>query len=72
VVIALSLLNPIDLGRILLLLNLDAAALMGFTGAVFQKFFGSGSGQLMSVAAMLTWLAVPVLVGRRVFLRKNF
>jgi Cu-processing system permease protein len=71
-VIVMSLLNPIDLGRILLLLNLDAAALMGFTGAVFQKFFGSGSGQLMSVAAMLTWLAVPVLVGRRVFLRKNF
>jgi Cu-processing system permease protein len=49
-VIALSLLNPIDLGRILLLLNLDAAALMGFTGAVFQKFFGSATGQLMSVA----------------------
>jgi Cu-processing system permease protein len=71
-VIAMSLLNPIDLGRILLLLNLDAAALMGFTGAVFQKFFGSGTGQLLSLAAMLTWLAVPLLLGRRAFLRKNF
>jgi Cu-processing system permease protein len=71
-VIALSVLNPIDLGRILLLLNLDAAALMGFTGAVFQKFFGSGTGQALSIGAMLTWLAVPLLLGRRAFLRKNF
>jgi Cu-processing system permease protein len=71
-VIAMSLLNPIDLGRILLLLNLDAAALMGFTGAVFQRFFGSGLGQALSVAAMLTWVALPFLLGRRAFLRKNF
>jgi Cu-processing system permease protein len=72
VVIGMSLLNPIDLGRILLLLNLDAAALMGFTGAVFQKFFGSAAGQAVSVAALLTWLAIPFLAGRRAFLRKNF
>lgn len=70
--IAMSLLNPIDLGRILLLLNLDAAALMGFTGAVFERFFGSATGQALSVAALLTWLAVPFLAGRRAFLRKNF
>lgn len=71
-VIALSLFNPIDLGRILLLLNLDASALMGFTGAVFERFFGSATGQAMSVAALLTWLAVPFLAGRHAFLRKNF
>jgi Cu-processing system permease protein len=71
-VIGMSLLNPIDLGRILLLLNLDAAALMGFTGAVFQKFFGSATGQALSVAALLTWLAVPLALGRAAFLRKNF
>jgi Cu-processing system permease protein len=71
-VIAMALLNPIDLGRILLLLNLDAAALMGFTGAVFQRFFGGGAGQVASLAAMLTWIAVPLLLGRRAFLQKNF
>jgi Cu-processing system permease protein len=71
-VIVMSLLNPIDLGRILLLLNLDAAALMGFTGAVFEQFFGSATGQLMSVSAMLLWVALPLLLGRRIFLQKNF
>jgi Cu-processing system permease protein len=71
-VIAMSLLNPIDLGRIVLLLNLDVSAMMGFTGAVFQRFFGSGTGQIISLAAMLAWLAVPLLLGQRAFLRKNF
>jgi Cu-processing system permease protein len=35
--IVLSSLNPIDLGRILILLKLDIAALMGYTGAVFDE-----------------------------------
>lgn len=71
-VIAISLLNPIDLARILLLLNLDVSALMGFTGAVFQRFFGSATGQLVTLGALFTWLAIPFLWGRRNFLRKNF
>jgi Cu-processing system permease protein len=71
-VIGLSLLNPIDLGRILLLLNLDISTMMGFTGAVFRHFFGSGAGQAITVSALLAWLAIPFLIGRRTFVRKNF
>lgn len=40
-VLVLTLLNPIDLGRVLLLLQFDTAALMGYTGAVFERFFGT-------------------------------
>jgi Cu-processing system permease protein len=71
-VIALSMLNPIDLARILLLLNLDAAALMGFTGAVFERFFGGTTGRMVTLAALSLWIAVPLLLGRHTFLRKNF
>jgi Cu-processing system permease protein len=71
-VIALSMLNPIDLGRILLLLNFDLSALMGFTGAVFRQFFGSLQGQVVTVGALLLWGIVPFLVGLRIFARKNF
>jgi Cu-processing system permease protein len=62
----------VDLGRILLLLNLDVSAMMGFTGAVFQQFFGSGVGQGVTLVALFLWLAVPFLVGQRAFVRKNF
>jgi Cu-processing system permease protein len=71
-VLALSFLNPVDLGRILLLLNFDISALMGFTGAVFKGFFGSGAGQAVTVGALLLWLAVPFSLGLRSFHRKNF
>lgn len=70
--IVASLLNPVDLGRILMLLRLDISALMGFTGAVFNRFFGSGLGQAVSLSALLAWLAIPFWAGRRTFLRKNF
>jgi Cu-processing system permease protein len=71
-VIGMSLLNPIDLGRILLLLNLETSALMGFTGAVLQRFFGSGAGIALSLGALLLWVAIPFLLGQRAFARKNF
>jgi Cu-processing system permease protein len=71
-VIALSMLNPVDIGRVLLLLNFEVSALMGFTGAVFQRFFGSGLGQAVTVAALATWVAVPFLLSLRTFARKDF
>lgn len=55
-----ALLNPIDLSRILILLQLDISALMGYTGAVFDKFLGSGSGIILAFAAALAWIFLPV------------
>ena len=52
--------NPIDLSRILILLKLDISALLGYTGAVFQKFFGTGLGMLTSVSVLLLWVVLPV------------
>ncbi len=71
-VLALSMLNPVDLARILLLLEFDVSALMGFTGAVFRDFFGSTGGRVAAAAALLAWLAVPFGLGMRSFGRKNF
>jgi Cu-processing system permease protein len=71
-VVAASFLNPVDLGRILLLLNFEVSALMGFTGALFQRFFGSATGQALTVAALLLWAVLPAALGLRAFSRKNF
>jgi Cu-processing system permease protein len=71
-VIALSLLNPVDVGRILLTLNFEISALMGFTGAVFQRFFGSGLGMAVTAFALMLWIAVPLFLSSRAFARKDF
>jgi Cu-processing system permease protein len=68
----LVLLNPVDLARVLLLLNLDVAALMGYTGATLQRSFGTLTGMLVTGAALALWTAVPLLVGSRMFVRKDF
>lgn len=57
--LGLSVLNPIDLSRILVLLKLDVSALMGYTGAVFQRFFGTWLGMGLSLAGLLLWVLVP-------------
>ncbi len=71
-VLGLVMLNPVDLSRILVLLQLDTAALMGYTGAVFRRFLGSGSGAILSMFALLAWIALPLAMASRSFTRKNF
>jgi len=70
--IILSALNPIDLGRILFLMKFDIAALMGYTGAVFQRFFGSSLGVIISVICLLVWIIVPFYLSSRFFKKKDF
>ncbi len=55
-----SLLNPIDLSRILILLKLDISALMGYTGAVFKQFFGTSMGLVVSSAMLVSWALAPI------------
>ncbi|HEY1007234.1 MAG TPA: ABC transporter permease subunit [Sphingobacteriaceae bacterium] len=69
--IVLSALNPIDLARIMILLQLDISALMGYTGALYQQFFGSGSGMLFALAMLTLWAGVPLALALRVFRRKD-
>ncbi|WP_420380131.1 ABC transporter permease [Gilvibacter sp.] len=67
-----SMFNPIDLSRILILLKLDISALLGYTGAVFQKFFGTRLGLLIALSMLSFWVAVPALLIQRKSLRRDF
>lgn len=68
----LTLLNPIDLSRVLVLLKLDISALMGFTGAVFSDFFGNAKGMSISALSMLLWIIFPVLAFLKYASKKDF
>jgi Cu-processing system permease protein len=70
--IGLTLLNPVDLGRVLLLLRFDVAALMGYTGAVFERFFGTGWGTIVAVGALVLWTVLPYILSLRRFRTKDF
>ena len=69
--IALSAFNPIDLSRILILLQLDVSAMMGYTGAVFKDFFGTYTGILCSVVALFLWIFIPLWFSTHKFNTKD-
>ncbi|MFN8144097.1 MAG: ABC transporter permease subunit [Bacteroidia bacterium] len=70
-VLILTAFNPIDLGRVMVLLKLDTSALMGYTGALYLDFFGSGAGILYSLALLLVWLILPLIFSVKIFAKKD-
>jgi len=70
-VLVLTLLNPVDLSRLLVILNMDVAALMGLTGAVFKELLGSGKGSLLAFGTLLLWSLLPLLGATFLFRRKD-
>jgi Cu-processing system permease protein len=69
--LAMLALNPIDLGRVVVLLQMDVAALMGVTGAVLKEFLGSTAGIISAVAVLAFWIIAPLAISLRVFRRKD-
>ncbi len=67
-----TMLNPIDLSRILILLKLDISALLGYTGAVFRSFFGTSLGMVVSLLLLSLWVILPVFRMNRKLRKKDF
>ena len=68
----LSIINPIDLARIMMLIELDISALMGYTGAVFERFFGTTQGLMIGYSALLSWIVLTYYASKAIFIRKDF
>lgn len=69
--IVASALNPVDLCRILILLQMDVSALMGYTGAVFKDFFDSLFGCVIVTIILLLWIIIPIWISTKKFQKKD-
>jgi Cu-processing system permease protein len=69
--VAISMFNPVDIGRIMILLRMDESALMGYTGAIFRNFFGTDAGVVISFFVMLLWVFIPAMLSVRKFKNKD-
>lgn len=63
--------NPIDLARVVLLVQSDLSAMMGYSGAVFQKYLGQAWGVGLGVAVMVLWSLIPAWLGLSFFKRRD-
>lgn len=69
--VGITALSPIDLARILILLQLDVSAMMGYTGAIFKDFFGTHLGLVVSFLLLLLWVVIPFGISLYKFKRKD-
>jgi Cu-processing system permease protein len=71
ITVSLIALNPVDLARVIMLLQLDISALMGYTGAFYKEFFGSSFGILFSTGVLFLWVITPFLLALKIFSKKD-
>lgn len=67
-----SVFNPIDLSRVMMLLKLDISALLGYTGALFKKFFSNYWGSLIALGLLVIWAVVPMFILHKQSSKKDF
>jgi len=71
IMVGISALNPIDLARIFIILQLDVSAMLGYTGAIFKDFFGTGPGTMIGFSLLCIWVILPYLISLRMFVKKD-
>ncbi len=64
-------LNPIDLGRVIILLQMDVSALMGYTGALMKDLLGTTAGITFGMGILFLWILVPLSLALWIFRRKD-
>ncbi|GAB6065219.1 hypothetical protein JCM9492_03110 [Aquifex pyrophilus] len=64
-------LNPVDVARLLVVLNLDIAALLGISGLLIKNFLGSALGLTFSLLTLILWILVPLVFGIFIFNKKD-
>src|SRR5699024_6990752 len=67
-----SVFNPIDLSSVMMLLKLDISALLGYTGALFKKFFSNYWGSLIALGLLVIWAVVPMFILHKQSSKKDF
>lgn len=68
--LTLLMLNPLDLTRFQVILQMDVSAMMGYGGAAFKEFLGATGGILVSSILLLLWIILPYLLSLRIFKRR--
>lgn len=72
IILAFTFLNPITIGRTLIVLGTEASALLGLSAAVFSNFFSNSFGFIISIASLLIWGLIPLFFSFKVFQYKDF
>lgn len=63
--------SPLDLVRILVLMQLESFSMLGYTGAIFKEYFGTRTGTILIIIILVTWIIGPLWISLRKFKVKD-
>jgi len=69
--VGITLLSPVDIARILVILQMDIAAMLGHTGAIFKAFFGTTWGLIIAYIVLCLWSFIPFVISLQKFRKKD-
>ena len=69
--LTLLLLNPADMVRVLVILQLGGEATFGPTLAALTRTLSKGAGEILLIIALLLWIIVPVLLATVLFKKRQ-
>lgn len=64
-------LNPIDLMRTVLNMQLNLSDMMGYSGAIFQQYFAPENGIILLILVLILWIVIPISIGSYFFSKKD-
>ena len=70
-VVPIASVNPIDLARIMVMLEVDLAAMMGYSGAVYKQFFGGSGAWSSRASSSMLWMGVPAWATLHKFIKQD-
>lgn len=69
--VLLLMLNPVDLARLQIMMQLDVSAMLGYSGAVFTHFLGSTFSTILSFIFLIAWIVIPYRISLKIFGKKD-
>lgn len=69
--VLLLMLNPVDLARLQIMMQLDISAMLGYSGAVFVNFLGSTVCTILSFLFLIAWIVIPYRISLKIFGKKD-
>lgn len=70
-ILILTIFNPIDLARIVVLLKMDIASMMNCSLIIYDKYLENYSS-IFCIIILLLWIIILIIIGYRLFEKKDF
>lgn len=64
--------NPVDISRIIMMMQFDISALMGYTAAIYKMQVGESGSLFILFGILFLWVILPGMLAKKLFTKRDF